>query len=242
MLLKKKRYSPLYKKFIVLRKNVQNRKKIFNFKKLKWDKLQSYLKNQFKWRRRKPHTMYNYQVQRFASFGNSFKRKFRDNLYNRQKVKLFYGFLKKSYLKKQVKFIFHKNIKNFDLSFLELLESRLDSVLYRAHFSLSMRSAQQMINHGFVLVNKKIIKKKSYILKQGDLIEIKPEYFYLVKNVIKKIKKPSICKWYWHLPPNYLTIKYRILQIKFGNIKLCNFSNSFPFWLNINSILSSLKH
>ena len=42
--IKKRRHKPLYKKFLNLRKNVQNRRKLLKFKKRKWQKLVNYLK------------------------------------------------------------------------------------------------------------------------------------------------------------------------------------------------------
>jgi len=233
---KKRKHKPLYKKFILSRKNVQNRKKIFKFKKQKWVKFTQYLKNQSSWKKRKPFTIYNFHVPKFLSLGNSFKRKFRNDLRAKKRFGLFYGNLKKKLLKASVKTILSKNSNRFNLMLLELFESRLDSVLYRTHFSSSIRNAQQMIVHGYVLVNKKEICKKSYILKKGDLVEINPVYSNVVKNSIQKIKKSKF--WFWHIPPNYLIVKYKTLQIVFGEIKNFNFSNSFPFWLDTTSVLS----
>ena len=131
---------------------------------------------------------------------------------------------------------------------LENFESRLDSVLYRSHFSFSLKNAQQMISHKYVLVNDKVVTDKSFLLKQGDLIKIKPIYADIVKKNIKKIKKKfvlykkqNINVWFFHIPPNYLIIKYKILQIVVGNIRFFNFSSGFPFWLDVNSLLTNYK-
>jgi ribosomal protein S4 len=55
---------------------------------------------------------------------------------------------------------------------ISLLESRLDLTLYRAGFVSSPHMARQLINHGFVCVNTKIISSLNIMLKPGDVIEI----------------------------------------------------------------------
>ena len=54
-----------------------------------------------------------------------------------------------------------------------LLESRLDTVIYRAKFAPTVFSARQMINHGHIKVNKKRVNISSYVVKSSDLIEIR---------------------------------------------------------------------
>ena len=53
-----------------------------------------------------------------------------------------------------------------------LLESRLDTVIYRAKFAPTVFSARQIINHGHIKVNKKKVNVSSYTVKDTDLIEI----------------------------------------------------------------------
>ena len=53
------------------------------------------------------------------------------------------------------------------------LERRLDAVIYRMKFVPTVFSARQFINHGHILVNGKRVNIPSYLLKVGDLIEIK---------------------------------------------------------------------
>ena len=54
-----------------------------------------------------------------------------------------------------------------------LLESRLDTVIYRAKFAPTVFSARQMINHGHFKVNKKKVNISSYIVKDTDIIEVR---------------------------------------------------------------------
>ena len=61
-----------------------------------------------------------------------------------------------------------------------LLESRLDTIIYRAKFAPTVFSARQMINHGHIRVNKKRVNIASYVVKGSDLIEIREKSKKLV--------------------------------------------------------------
>ena len=54
-----------------------------------------------------------------------------------------------------------------------LLESELDTVIYRAKFAPTVFSARQMINHGHFKVNKKRVNISSYVVKSTDLVEVR---------------------------------------------------------------------
>ena len=54
-----------------------------------------------------------------------------------------------------------------------MLESRLDTVVYRAKFAPTVFSARQMINHGHIEVNKRRVNISSYVVKNSDVIEIR---------------------------------------------------------------------
>ena len=68
---------------------------------------------------------------------------------------------------------------------LQLLEMRLDNILYRLGFSRTIASARQLISHGHILVNKKKITIPSYICKVNDLISVSETS----KNFIQKHTK-----------------------------------------------------
>jgi ribosomal protein S4 len=84
-------------------------------------------------------------------------QKFRNTLHASKRFRLFYGDFSSKYLKNQIKAALNKSkaqskFLKTDTLFLELFESRLDTVLYRSKFSISMRGAQQLIVHGKVLL------------------------------------------------------------------------------------------
>ena len=229
---KNTRYKPLYKKFIRLRSNVQLKNKLFKFKKKKWQTFLFFLKKKQRFER-KPYSHYHYNVSKFTSKGNSFQKKFKNDLIAKTKFNSFYGGLLKKNLKKQMTKIFNsKEKRDFKRVGLEFFESRLSSVLYRSHFCYSMRNASQTINHGHVQVNGITVRQKSYILKQGDLIEVKRNSFDLIRQNLKR----SSC---WPIPPKYLIINYNTMQIVFGDIKGFDFSTYFPFKLDLNSVITS---
>lgn len=55
---------------------------------------------------------------------------------------------------------------------LQLLETRLDNVIYRAGFANSRQAARQIVNHGHVLVNGRRVDVPSFQIKPGDLIKV----------------------------------------------------------------------
>ena len=238
----KKRYKPFYKQFLRLRKNIQNRPKLFKFKKQKWARFQQYSRKQLKFYKRfKIKDQFQLSVSRFASRGNSFQKKFRNNLYERKGFSLFYGKLKRKYLKNHIlKSTSSKNhlsnYTNFRHKTLKLFESRLDTVLYRANFSFSIKSASQLILHGHVLVNGNVVKIKSYLLKTNDLIELVDDI--KLRNLIKKNLDRSN---YWPVPPKHLLINYKTLQILFVYTNSSNLMPIFNHYLNLDSVITNIK-
>lgn len=239
----KKRHKPFYKQFLRLRKNIQNRPKLFKFRKQKWVRFQQYSKNQLKFFKRfKIKDQFQLSASKFASRGNSFQKKFRNNLYERKVFSLFYGKLKKKYLKKYIlQFISSKPSFNNSIDFrhetLRFFESRLDTVLYRANFSSSIKSASQLILHGHVLVNGIQVKTKSYILKANDSIEI--AHSLKSRNLVKKSLDRSN---FWPIPPKHLLVNYKTLQIIFIYTNTSNLMPVFNHYLNIDSVITHIKY
>ena len=89
----------------------------------------------------------------------------------KQKLKSYYGNINE----RQFRNIYRKALsKKGDTSenLIALLESRLDTVVYRAKLAPTVFAARQLINHGHIRVNKKRVNISSYILKDTDQIEI----------------------------------------------------------------------
>jgi ribosomal protein S4 len=239
----KKRYKPFYKQFLRLRQNVQNRAKLFRFKKQKWQRFQKHSENQLGFYKRfKIKDQFQLSASKFASRGNSFQKKFKNNLYQRKLFSLFYGGLKKRYLKKSIfQAITTKNyassyLADFRYNALKFFESRLDTVIYRTSFSLSIKEASQLILHGHVRVNGKLVKSKSYTLKTNDLIEI------VHSSKSRTLVKTSLDKSnFWPIPPKHLLVNYQTLQILFVYSEDLNLMPIFNHYLNLNSLISNIK-
>jgi small subunit ribosomal protein S4 len=56
---------------------------------------------------------------------------------------------------------------------LELLEKRLDNVVFRAGFARTIPGARQLVNHGHVLVNGKKVDRVSFAVKKGDVVSLR---------------------------------------------------------------------
>jgi small subunit ribosomal protein S4 len=80
---------------------------------------------------------------------------------------------------------------------LQLLEMRLDNVIFRAGFVNSRSLARQLISHGHLLVNGKKINIPSYHVKVGNIISIKPasNKLKIFNNLKENIKKSESVSW-----------------------------------------------
>ena len=90
----------------------------------------------------------------------------------KQKLKSYYGNINE----RQFRNVYRKALKkkgDTTENLVGLLETRLDTVIYRAKFAPTVFSARQLINHGHFKVNKKKVNISSYTVKENDLIEVK---------------------------------------------------------------------
>ena len=92
-------------------------------------------------------------------------------LREKQKAKFIYGVLEKPFRNYYEKADRMKGMTGENLMI--MLESRLDSVVFRMGFARTRREARQIVDHKHVLVNGKVINIPSYLIKAGDVIEIK---------------------------------------------------------------------
>ncbi|MGB9695246.1 MAG: 30S ribosomal protein S4 [Caldisericaceae bacterium] len=94
------------------------------------------------------------------------------HLMEKQKVKRMYGVLERQFRRYFDMAIRQKEIPTGD-KLLELLERRLDNVVYRLGFAPNRRSARQLVSHGHILVNGKKVDVPSFIVRKGDVVEVK---------------------------------------------------------------------
>jgi len=69
---------------------------------------------------------------------------------------------------------------------LQILESRLDNVIYRAGFAKSRDMARQVVRHGHVLVNGRKVDIPSYRVGDNDIVEIAPKFHELTPFIVAR--------------------------------------------------------
>ena len=92
-------------------------------------------------------------------------------LLEKQRLRAYYGVLEKqfrNYVKKA-----EKSKESTGTALIQMLECRLDNVVYRLGFANSIRQARQMVVHGHILVNGKKVDIPSITVKVGDVIAVK---------------------------------------------------------------------
>ena len=89
----------------------------------------------------------------------------------KQKAKFIYGVLEKPFRNYYERADRMKGMTGPNL--MTMLESRIDNVVFRMGFARTRREARQIVDHKFVLVNGKQVNIPSYLVKAGDVIEIK---------------------------------------------------------------------
>ena len=112
-------------------------------------------------------------------------------LREKQKTKSFYGVGEKQFRKYFAMAENKKGITGENL--LQILESRLDNVVYRAGFGTSRAQARQLVNHGHFDVNGRKVDIPSYLVKTGDVItvrEIKKDNKTIKENIEVNKAKP----------------------------------------------------
>ncbi len=113
----------------------------------------------------------------------------------KQKVKFIYGVLEKQFRKYYVMATKRQGITGEML--LQILESRLDNVVYRLALANTRREARQLVNHGHITVNGKKVDIPSYLVKPGDVISVreKSRSSARIKEIIETNAKRAIPSW-----------------------------------------------
>ena len=122
-------------------------------------------------------------------------------LREKQKLRTWYNLQEKQF-KKYAKDILSLKQRKEDAAtlFIRKLENRLDNVVFRLGFASSRRQARQLISHGHIKVNGKIIDIASFEARKGDIIEVdqKSKSKNIFKDVLIVLKK--------HQPPSWLKL------------------------------------
>jgi small subunit ribosomal protein S4 len=94
-------------------------------------------------------------------------------LQEKQKAKYSYGVLEKQFRRYYEEAVARQGKTGDNL--LQILESRLDNVIYRAGIARTRRQSRQLVSHGHFLVNGQKVDIPSYRVSQWDIIDVKPK-------------------------------------------------------------------
>jgi len=130
------------------------------------------------------------------------------HLNEKQKIRLTYLVSEKQFAKYYQEAARRKGVTGTIL--LQILESRLDNVLFRAGFGITRKQTRQIVNHGHVLVNGKKVDIPSYLVKAGDVVTVKSRSESFLKSVNEMIDMACAPAW--------MTIDKDALKITFDRI------------------------
>ena len=131
-------------------------------------------------------------------------------LREKQKVRRTYGILEKQFRMYFERAASKKGVTGELL--LQLLETRLDNVVYRIGFAPNRVSARQLVTHGHFLINGKKVNIPSFRLNVGDVIELREgsRELAIVNDSLAKVEHRGVPSWLELDTKNY---KGKVLQI-----------------------------
>ena len=161
----------------------------------------------------RPKSPFNSRNYKPGQHGKSARGKNSDygiQLQAKQRLKFYYGNMNE----RQFRNVYRKALQkrgNTTENFIGLLERRLDTVIYRAKFAITVFAARQLINHGHVKVNGKKVNISSYQVKEEDSIEIRDKSKQLALIDIALANKEREV-------PEYLQLDEKNKKVKFVRI------------------------
>mgnify|MGYP001452905712 FL=1 len=137
----------------------------------------------------------NKETRRNPKPGRRKQSEYAVQLNEKQKAKFIYGVLEKQF--RHYYEVASKTQGVTGENLLQLLERRLDNVVYRLGFANTRREARQMVNHGHITVNGKRVDIPSYQVSPGEVISFreKSRGSEHVKQILEKNAATMIPKW-----------------------------------------------
>ncbi len=113
----------------------------------------------------------------------------------KQKVKRIYGVLERQFRRYYFAASFKKKATGEAL--LQILETRLDNVVYRLNLAISRQQARQLVSHGHIAVNGKKVTIPSFNVKIGDIVTLsgKASNFDFIAKIAQETKDMPLPQW-----------------------------------------------
>ena len=131
-------------------------------------------------------------------------------LREKQKARRYYGVLESQFAKYFDMAVTRQGITGENL--LQILESRLDNVVYRLGFAMSRAEARQLVSHRHFTVNGKSVNIPSYLLKAGDVVALKEKS--RSSDKFKSVMEANGSR----VPPKWLDLDRNAFQAKVVNL------------------------
>jgi small subunit ribosomal protein S4 len=96
---------------------------------------------------------------------------FKQRLQEKQKLRFYYGLTERQF--SNVFFKAARTTGNSGEKLLELLESRLDNVVFRAGLARTIPAARQLVGHGHITVNGEVVDRAGYLVRQGQVLGLR---------------------------------------------------------------------
>ena len=128
----------------------------------------------------------------------------------KQKLRGYYGNVGERQFRRYYQEAMRRKGNNGEI-LIQLLEARLDAVIYRMKFAPTVFAARQLVNHGHVLVNNKPVNIASYQVKPGDVIELraKAKQFTIVLASVELAERDV---------PEYITADHKEMKGTFVRV------------------------
>ncbi|MEY3197348.1 MAG: ribosomal protein [Pseudomonadota bacterium] len=150
------------------------------------------------------------------------------HLHAKQRIKAHYGRINERQFRNL--FTLAQKMKgNTGENFIGLLESRLDTIVYRMNFAASIFAARQLVTHGHILLNGKKVNIPSMRLKEGDVIELK-ESSRQITPVIESLSKME------RRIPDYVTFDADHFKGKFARVPVIS-DVPYPFQPEVHMVV-----
>ena len=131
------------------------------------------------------------------------------HLWEKQKLRKIYGVMERQFRRYFERAASQRKIATGE-KLLELLERRLDKVVFRGGLSVSRSAARQLVSHGHVLVNGRKVTIPSFEVKPGDKIQLRPKAKNIPTVLSAIEQKPFVPPW---LNTNFDNLTIEVLSV-----------------------------